>query len=79
MEAISARARLINGNFALPDETITAMREIRAACSDLGTRLEAVAKSVGVSVDIGRMIAALDLVQQVKDVACVALILPHAK
>lgn len=78
MEAISARAKLVNGNFNLPNETITAMREVRTACSDLAMRLEAIAKSSDVKIDVGRMIAALDTLQQVKDTACVALILPHA-
>jgi hypothetical protein len=79
MEAISARARLVNGNFNLPDETIAAMREVRAACSDLATRLEAIAARGDVKVDVGRMIATMDLIQQVKDTACVSLILPHSK
>ncbi|QJX71277.1 hypothetical protein F-S17_0013 [Faustovirus] len=79
MEAITTRAKLVNGNFNLPTETINAMREIREACSELATRLEAIVKADGAQFDTGRMIAAMDLVQQVKDTACVAVILPHAK
>jgi hypothetical protein len=74
--AIVARLALIDGNFPLPDNTTAAMGAIRAAVA-------ACAKSItdavlGVSYDPGRLIAALDDLQRVKDVACCSVILPHA-
>lgn len=88
--AIDARLALINGNFPLPAETVQAMREIRVAISDAAASIdvsirgkkrsadEAVETPARiVKYDVGRLIAALDLLQQAKDVACAALILPH--
>jgi hypothetical protein len=68
---------MINGNFPLPDETVAAMRTIRSDASVLAGLLLSSARAAG-TYDTGRLIAALDLLQQVKNVAIDALILPHA-
>ena len=78
MNPIEARAKLVNGNFTLPDNTISALKEIREACGELAQKLLDITRQADLKVDTGRMIAAMDLVQQVKDTACVSVILPHA-
>ncbi|QJX71203.1 hypothetical protein F-liban_455 [Faustovirus] len=78
MNPIEARAKLVNGNFTLPDTTLVALRRIREACGELAQQLLEISRSVDLKVDTGRMIAAMDMVQQTKDTACVSVILPHA-
>jgi hypothetical protein len=74
--AVQARLDMTNGNFNLPDETLAAMKEIRAACSEAQAKVvESVEK---VKFDTGRLIHTLDLLQQVKNCACDSVILPHA-
>jgi len=71
---------LINGNFDLPAKNIAAMKQVREIVAECAQKLtEAVtevSRHYGVGYDTGRLIAALDLLQQVKDTACVSLILP---
>lgn len=88
--AIDARLALINGTFPLPAETTQVMGEIRAAISDAAASIDVSIRGKKrsadepiestariVKYDVGRLIAALDLLQQAKDVACAAVILPH--
>jgi hypothetical protein len=79
MNPIETRAKLVNGNFTLPDVTLMALRDIRAACGELANKLHEITLRGDLLIDTGRMIAAMDLVQQTKDTACVGVIPPHAK
>jgi hypothetical protein len=74
--AIDARLAMINGNFDLPKNTLEVMPALRAAASAFAQ--EAAALVMSVQCDWGRLIAALDLIQQTKDVLLNAVILPHA-
>jgi hypothetical protein len=75
-QAVHARLMMINGMFDLPDETTAAMVRIRELVAECAM---SVAKVVGsVNHDTGRLIATIDKLQDVKDVACAAIILPHA-
>jgi hypothetical protein len=74
---IEARVDMINGYFPLPGGTVEAMKTVRAAADVFARALLQVSKEVSV-VDTGRMIAAIDLIQQTKNVACDSLILPYA-
>lgn len=76
-DPVSARVALINGNFDLPEESVQAMKNIRKAVSDAAEIIERESKRV--KHDVGRLIAAVDTLQQAKDVACVSVILPHYK
>lgn len=69
------RLALVRGNFDLPEETLKAMRRVRAAYELLALELADVFASA--QSDGGRVTATYDLIQQGKDVACCALILPH--
>ena len=75
-DPVEKRVAMINGYFDLPTDTVDGMKEIRLAVADCAHRLEAVFKRC--KVDTGRAIATIDLLQQTKNVACDALILPHA-
>lgn len=78
LAVIDARVKLINGHFELPQETKKEMEDIRNACQAAAEEIQAIVTHGKVKYDAGRIIHALDLLQQVKDTACVALILPHA-
>lgn len=74
---IAARVDMINGNFELPEGTVEAMREARFVVAQAAQQLEAIFQAT--EHDRGRAIHSIDLLQQVKNVACDALILPHHK
>lgn len=74
---MDARVAMINGNFELPDSTIQGMRDVRAAVAECASKLHEIFKKE--KIDTGRAIASIDLLQQAKNVACDALILPHGK
>jgi hypothetical protein len=74
--AVVQRLALVNGNFPLPDETPATVKKIREIVAQCATDLAAAINVV--PHDIGRFIATLDLLQQAKDVACCAVLLPHA-
>lgn len=78
-DPVEKRADLINAYYDLPGDIPPAMREIRDAISAAAKALAAIEKRLGKEhCDTGRMIHALDLLQQAKNAACDALILPHA-
>ena len=77
MDAIEKRVAMINGNFPLPDEVISDMREIRAAVSECADKLQTIFKRR--KIDTGRAIATIDLLQSAKNTACDALILPYGE
>ncbi len=70
---------MVNGMFDLPAETISAMREIRAVFETSARALEKIYATPGLRVDKERAKAALDLIQNAKNVSCDAVILPHHK
>lgn len=74
-DEIAARVNLVNGNFSLPEETIAAMRKIRELIATCSQELAACTSSV--PYNEARLLAALDALQAVKNVACDAIILPH--
>ena len=87
LSPLEARVELINGLFDLPSESSEAMKQIRAIVATCAQDLKVVFDSLTKSkeagspppgYDMGRAIAAIDLLQQVKDVACVSILLPHA-
>ena len=75
---VFARTAMIDGYFNLPEPTIDAMKEIRAAFAECAKKVQHVTLGAG-AFDIGRLIACIDLIQQAKNVACDSLILPHYK
>lgn len=77
-DPVDKRVSMINGYFELPDQTKQAMTKIREASETYANELQKIFKSLDKDVDTGRAIATIDLVQQTKNVACDALILPHA-
>jgi hypothetical protein len=75
-DPVDKRVLMINGRFNLPDKTLAVMNNIRIECDSLARNLAIEVKSV--EHDTGRLIATIDLLQQLKNVACDAVILPHA-
>lgn len=73
---MDARVALVNGNFDLPEDTRRAMHNIRECVAACATQLAEIARTT--TFDTGRMIAALDGLQAVKNTACDAVLLPHA-
>jgi hypothetical protein len=77
MDPIDKRVEMINGHFDLPPETVEAMKEIRVAAELCARTMQGIFKKH--KADTGRAIATIDQLQAVKNTACDALILPHAK
>lgn len=77
MDPIAARVAMINGWFDLPASTVDGMKEIRVAVEECAKKIKDVFEREGK--DTGRGIATIDLLQQAKNTACDALILPYAK
>jgi hypothetical protein len=77
MDPLEARVEMINGRFDLPKETLEAMDQIRKATETASREIHRAATLVP-KYDKGRLIATMDLLQQAKNTACDALILPHA-
>ena len=77
-DPVAKRVAMINGYFDLPDDTIQSMKRVREASVEYAKELQCIFKYAGVNVDTGRAIAAIDHVQQTKNIACDALILPFA-
>lgn len=75
-DPVEKRVEMINGMFDLPAETLLTMREIRSASDEFARRIQAAVSKV--PHDTGRVIATIDLIQQLKNTACDAVILPHA-
>ena len=76
--ALRSRVALINGHFDLPADVKKAMDNIRLAISEAAVAVHKTCTASGIKFDAGRLIHAIDLMQQAKDTACVALILPFA-
>ena len=76
-DPVEKRIEMINGYFDLPTETVQAMKDVRAASETYARALGEIFKR-GHALDTGRAIAAIDHIQLTKNVACDALILPHA-
>jgi len=77
-DPIEKRAAMVNGMFDLPGETLAAMGEVCQASEVYAKELQTIFKKNGLKVDTGRAIAAMDGIQATKNIACDALILPHA-
>lgn len=77
LSALDARVALIDNCFNFGDDTTAAAREIRQACQECAKKIRDAAQTV--PHDYGRLIAAIDQLQQVKNTACDAVILPHAE
>lgn len=75
--AVAARVKMVNGQFDLPAQTLKSMGEIREAVAETAEKIAASVER-NEKHDIGRLIAALDHLQQAKNIACDSLILPHA-
>lgn len=73
---IAARVDMINGNFELPTVSVTLMREIRECVAAAAKQIEEIFETAP-EYDMGRAIHTIDLLQQAKNTACDALILPY--
>ena len=78
LQSIHARTEMVNGNFPLTDEHKAIMNQIREAASQFSKTLREIAFDSKVEIDAGRWINALDSIQNTKNVACDAIILPMA-
>lgn len=67
LEAVQLRVDMINGQFETSAETTAFMRTVRAEIAAVAKRLSETAPE---TCDTGRFIAALDLLQQAKNVLC---------
>lgn len=77
-DALEKRVAMINGRFELDKPTLDAMNEIREISDAYARTLHCIFTRAGLKADIGRAIATVDAVQACKNMACDALILPHA-
>ena len=77
-QPLAARVDMLDGNFTLPEGTTDQMRRVRMIMLQAAAELEQVFYDASVY-DKGRAIATMDLLQQAKNTACDALILPHHK
>jgi hypothetical protein len=73
--AIYDRLHLINGNLGVSDARGTAMSNVRETISEAAWKLYNIVSEQ--AHDTGRLIAAIDGLQSVKDVACTSLLLAH--
>ena len=73
-EAIKLRADMIDGQFELDTNTVAFMTWIRQACAALAQEARQRAPD---TCDVGRLIAAVDHLQQTKNLFCDAVILGH--
>ena len=79
-DTIDARVAVIDGQFDLPEGTRERFTVIRGAIKTAAETVANVIRETGEgNYDVGRLIAALDALQNAKDMACVSLILPHHK
>lgn len=66
-DAIDVRVDMINGQFELDQETLLFMKIARVECAALADKLN---KARPATLDVGRFIAAIDHLQQVKNILC---------
>ena len=78
-DPVAARVALIDGQFDLPAENLQAMRDVRAAVAECAKKIQQAVEKKAKKNDKGRLIHAMDLLQQAKDTACVSCILPYAE
>jgi hypothetical protein len=78
IEAIDAKLDMINGRFDLPEETVEAMKLIRESLSEVANKVRDNLDQKGIKYDVGTMIRFVALIQDAKNLACDAIILPHA-
>lgn len=77
-DAIEKRVDLITAYYdPLPPTVSPAMKKIRAACGEAAQKIHEAVKEAG-DYDVGRVIHAMDLLQQVKNCAVDGIIMPHA-
>lgn len=76
LAAISARLALVDDTAALSEGTAKAMAQIIALLSKTANDMVSIAEAAG-GYDVGRLIAALDHLQQTKNIALDALRLPQ--
>lgn len=74
--AVQVRLDMIDGMFDLRAETTDYMKSVRKSVSDVA---RSVVEGAPEDVDVGRIIAALDALQQVKNVLCDAAIIGSEK
>jgi hypothetical protein len=74
--AVAARVDLVKAGVPLPDATVEAVKRICAITGQAAEELTATIEGTK-AYDIGRLIAALDQLQQAKNTACDAINLPH--
>ena len=77
-DPVAQRVAMINGTFDLPQETVAAMREIRAALDECARKVQKTVEAQP-KYDKGRLIASIDQLQHTKNTLCDSLILPHAQ
>lgn len=78
LEALGNNAAMINGHFNLPKDTVVAMGAVREAVSECMFKIYMATVATGtVKYDSGAMIHVSQLLQQAKNRACDALILPY--
>jgi hypothetical protein len=75
-DALEERVLLIDGQFTHPNAD--RLKELRAVFAKCAQDVARICKG-DPNVNVGRVIAAVDLLQQAKDTACCALLLPYAK
>lgn len=80
MDRIDKGVSLINGQFDLPEGTGDKFNVIREELQNACKAVVDVVRSSGDgNWDYGTLVRVTQLLQEAKDVACQALILPHAK
>jgi hypothetical protein len=78
LDALGNNMAMINGRFDLPDNASEVMNAIREAVDECSMEIYmAVVASGKVKYDSGAIIHVVQLLQQVKNRACDAVILPH--
>lgn len=76
---VDARINGLDGTFPIPAETKAAWPKIRAAIATAARVIRNEVDKLGhANYNYGRLIHAIDLLQQAKDTAIMATILPHA-
>lgn len=80
LTGLAARVELIDDNVELPPDRSSqaAMRAFTESISDAAKEIEGyLSRHPQVKYDMGRMIHAIDLLQQANNTACAAVKLPH--
>lgn len=69
---------MLDGNFPLADGCSEAMGAVRAAIAEASKKLKQCYDTPGLYIDEDAALRSIQLLQQAKDVACQAIILPNA-